>query len=186
MLSLLLGVALGVGSAWVVLSGQILRGAETHVGVWSTSVERGSSDANAYVRGTTAIQALLAMRSDQAVYYAAFTDEEGRELDPRCTYEIAGGALPAAWWSVTVYDGAYLVRNDDVAPSVDATRVGEGTRWSAQLAPTRADAEHWLSSRDADRPNLLLRLYEPAQSVLDDPASITAPTVRRLSCEEAS
>lgn len=183
-LCITLGVLVGIGSALLVLLGG-LRGAEDRVGAWSTSADRGSSDANAYVRATTAVQALFAMRSDQVIYYVATTDDEGQDLTEDCDYEIRGGALPARWWSVTVYDGAYLPRGGDERHSVDATDVqaeDPGAAWSVRLSAQEPEAGQWLSTRSADRPNLLLRLYEPDEGVIAEPSSIDPPTITRTGC----
>jgi hypothetical protein len=185
LLAALLGVLLGLGSAWVLLTGSLLRGAQTTVGSWSTSADTGSTKAHPYLRAATSIQGLFVLRREEATYWVAYTDDSGESLRPECTYQVSGGPMPAAWWSITVYDTVWLVRNTDGHASIDATSVGEGA-WSARLSPTQDGAAHWLSSRDASSPNLALRLYAPQSSTLTDPTSTPVPTIRRISCGGAS
>lgn len=179
-----LGLGLGVASALVVLSGRLLSGG-TSVGAWSIDLDVGSDQGGPYVRAVTATQGLLAMSQREAVYFVSVADDEGRGLDPDCAYEIAGGDFPATWWSITAYDGSYLADNTDGHPSVDATDVArsdDGT-WTARLARRQAGTANWISLAGNESPNLLLRLYVPEQSVLDDPSSVTVPTIQRLDCE---
>lgn len=179
----LLGVVLGAGSAWLVLSGTV-RVSEQRVGPWATDLDRGGEDAGAYQRAVTAAQVLLALSKEEAVYFVATEDDEGEGLTTDCTYRVSGGDLPAEWWSLTLYDGAYLPDNDDEHLSVDATSVelaADGT-WSAHLGPSPDPEQDWISTAGADRPNLVLRLYLPEDSVLADPTSVPPPAITRLAC----
>jgi len=179
-----LGVVLGAGSAWLVLSGAV-RWSEERVGAWSVDLDRGGEDAGFYQRSVTAVQALLALSKEEAVYFLATEDDEGDGLRGDCDYRVSGGDLPAGWWSLTLYDGAYLPDNDDEHLSVDATSVtlaADGT-WSAHLGPSPADDQgDWISTDEADRPNLALRLYVPEDSVLADPTTVPVPAITRLGC----
>lgn len=176
------GVLLGAGSAWFVLSGAV-RSSE-QVGAWTVDLDAGSEDAGFYQRGVTAVQGLLALAREEAVYFVATEDSEGQGLRGDCAYEVSGGALPSTWWSLTLYDGSYLPENDDAHLSVDATKVelaADGT-WSTHLGPDADGHDNWISTDGADRPNLVLRLYVPEESVLVDPASVPVPRIDRLEC----
>jgi hypothetical protein len=177
------GVLLGLGSAWLVLSGTV-RGPEESVGAWSDDFVRGGEEAGPSGRSFTPVQGLLALAAEEAVYFVATDDSEGSELRGDCTYRVTGDDLPASWWSLTLYDGAYLPQNDDGHLSVDATgveRAADGW-WSAYLAPSPEGRANWISTNGADRPNLLLRLYLPDDSVLDDPSTVPVPRITRLTC----
>lgn len=179
---------LGVGSAGAIMLSGLAGSDDVSVGAWSINLDRGSPDAGPYVRSATAVQALLAMTREEAVYFVAAHDDEGRRLTERCEYEVRGAEYPAAWWSITLYDGAWLADNDDDHPSIDATSVQlePGRTWAARLAATPGTGGNWISMRDADDPNLLFPLYVPDQSVLDDPASVRVPSIRRISCRGRS
>lgn len=184
-LAVLIGLVLGVGVAVLVLTGRVLGSGGEHVGAWNINVDVGSDQGGPYVRAVTATQGLLALSRQEAVYFVALEDDDGRRLAADCSYELSGSDFAATWWSITAYDGAYLAENDDDHPSVDATgveRAPDGS-WTARLAPSRGGVTNWLSTADNDSPNLLLRLYVPQESVLDDPSTVDVPTIRRIDCE---
>lgn len=180
----LLGLVLGVGSAVAVLGGWLLPPSGQQVGAWTIDVDRGSRDAGPYLRATTAVQALLAMDRREAIYFVATEDDDGRLLDADCVYDLRGADQPAAWWSITLYDGAWLADNSDGHPSLDATSVQReaGPPWAGRLAATPGTGVNWISLRGAERPNLLLRLYVPSAEVLADPAIAPVPRITRVSC----
>ena len=177
------GVLLGAGSAWLVLSGAV-RMSEERVGAWSIDLDRGGEDAGLYQRTVTAVQVLLALAKEEAVYFVATEDDNGDGLRPDCAYLVTGGDLPATWWSLTLYDGSYLPENDDEHLSVDSTSVelaADGA-WNAYLGPSPDARGDWISTNEADRLNLVLRLYVPEESVLADPTTVPIPRITRLAC----
>jgi hypothetical protein len=177
------GVLLGVGSAWPVLSGAV-RVSEHRVGAWSIDLDRGGEDAGLYQRSVTAVQVLLALAKEEAVYFVATDDDNGDGLRADCTYRVTGRDLPASWWSLTLYDGAYLPVNDDEHLSIDATsaELAAHGAWNAYLGPSPDARGDWISTNNADRPNLVLRLYLPDDSVLTDPTTVPVPRITRLAC----
>lgn len=179
----MVGVLLGAGSAWFVLTG-VVRVSEERIGAWSTDLDRGGADAGLYQRGVTAVQVLLALAKDEAVYFVATDDDNGDGLRGDCTYRVTGGDLPASWWSLTLYDRAYLPDNEDEHLSVDATSVelADDGAWNAYLGPSPDSQGDWISTNEADRPNLVLRLYLPEESVLADPTTVPVPRITRLAC----
>jgi hypothetical protein len=178
-----LGLLLGAGSAGLVLSGAV-RVSEERVGPWAVDLDRGSQDAGIYQRAVTAVQVLLALAKEEAVYFVATDDDDGERLRGDCAYRVTGGDLPATWWSLTLYDGPYLPDNDDEHLSVDATNadVAADGAWTAYLGPSPDARGDWISTSGADRPNLVLRLYLPDDSVLADPTTVPLPRITRLAC----
>ena len=180
----LLGLVLGVGSAWLTIDSG--RGAfhET-LGAWSWSRATGSIDAGPYTRAIVARDGLLALSADEALYLNLDRDEAGKPLQEACVYEISGGPLPARWWSVTLYaPDNFLAPNNDHAFSVDSTRVGNGGPWSARIAPVRGEAQRWISSRGTRRGfSLTLRVYNAEPGFPNDAAQL--PSLRTLSCPDA-
>ena len=154
---------------------------------WRSDFAIGSEAANPYVRARVARHGLLALAKSEAVYFTRTTDDAGRRLHEACTYRVTGGAMPAKWWSITLYDRtSMLPLNDDAALSVDATSiVSDGTTWTATVSPERpSDAENWISSRNAEKFDLMLRLYVPQEALLTEPeATLSPPSIKRLSCK---
>ncbi|MEO0057018.1 MAG: hypothetical protein RIT17_455 [Pseudomonadota bacterium] len=190
LLAMAAGSAAGLGSAlWMA---GLLPGANTlafgnvDVGGWRSDFAIGSKSADPYTRARVARHGLLALARSEAVYLTRNTDDAGAPLREACTYRLSGGAMPAGWWSVTLYDGASMLpANTDSALSIDASRVSEEA-WEAVIAPERPEgAEHWISSRKAGTFDLTLRLYMPDPAVIDSPATaLKPPRIARLSCGE--
>lgn len=182
-LTIVAGLAVGAGSAaW-----SMKRGGLSGVGAggWYGNSVTGSVDADPWTRARVALTGLLALNKSQAIYFTTSVDAAGAPLREDCRYRVAGAALPARWWSVTVYaDDDYLPLNDDDALSFDATEVKPDAagQWTALVAPQRAGEGAWASSRRAGDYSLTLRLYQPAKSAQDDYASIPMPSVTRIDC----
>lgn len=181
------GLAIGVGSAWLATGGLIGAGALRNGG-WSTDLTVGSPAANPWVRAQIARVGLLALPKSQTVYFDRNTDDAGAPLDPRCRYEIAGGAIPARWWSITAYGSdQMLARAPDGPVSVDKTRLGTAAEGSWTVLAGSADGSERprLSLAGLDRPILMLRLYNPDAA---DPIALKVmglPTVTRRDCAGA-
>lgn len=181
------GLALGAGSA-LALAGLVpgmgaLASGDVDVAGWKSDFAIGSDAADPYTRARVARHGLLALARTEAVYFTRDTDDQGQRLRESCRYRLSGGAMPAQWWSVTLYDAdSRLPMNDDAALSVDASRAGNGS-WSAIVAPDAPPEGQWLSSRAGGEFDLTLRLYVPDGRLIDDPAgALTPPRVERLDC----
>lgn len=175
----LLGLAIGGVSA-ILAARQPFGGVEK--GAWTASIETGSDKADPWTRARVAVQALLAMTRDQAVYFTSHHDSEGRAFDAACRYTIRGGDHPARWWSVTIYDDAYfLIENEAKRYSVTAATLAldEAGRWSARIA---ADEKADLIAPESGAFNLILRFYHPEPGALQDPTALSLPVITREGC----
>lgn len=179
--ALVAGAVLGLGSAWAVLK---FGGASftEHYGRWVFSRAAGSTGADPYTRAIIAREGLLALSAREAVYFSLYTDEHDRPLSESCVYQLNGRPLDARWWSVTLYaEDNYLARNNDNAHSIDATRVGNDTAWTARISPVRGEATNWLSSREARRGFvIMLRVYNPQRDF--HPSEESLPVLTTVSC----
>ncbi|MFN3864142.1 MAG: DUF1214 domain-containing protein [Erythrobacter sp.] len=190
--AVLVGLLLGLGSAlWLAglwPQGRSLAFGNVAVDGWRGDFAIGSPAADPYTRARVARHGLLALAKSEAVYLTRNIDDDGQPLSAACAYRLSGGAMPAGWWSVTLYDDkSMLPANTDNAPSIDAGRAGQGA-WAAVIAPQRpADGAPWISSRGAERFDLTLRLYMPDAALLADPdAALDPPRIERISCEGAA
>lgn len=184
----LLGISSALWLAGLWPEGGTLAFGNVDVSGWRSDFAIGSRAADPYVRARVARHGLLALAKSEAVYFTRVTDDEGAPLREACTYRLAGGAMPAAWWSVTLYDArSMLPANTDGALSLDASRAGTGA-WEAIIAPERpAGPGHWVSSRKAGTFDLTLRLYLPEPALLADPATtLQPPRIERLRCAEGA
>jgi hypothetical protein len=189
---LILGAAVGGGGALAaagIIGPGLRMGGEIDAGGWSSDWTIGSETANPWTRARVARHGLLALTKDEAVYFTRNTDEAGDRLSEACTYTVSGGAMPAQWWSVTLYNAAsYLPLNTDNALSFDQTDAAAAANgWSFTIAPQKPADGEWVSSRAAGAFDLTLRLYKPSADLIADPGStLAAPRIEKTSCGAAT
>jgi hypothetical protein len=183
---LVVGITLGVLSAWLSVAPGLPRGIEN--GPWQTSLVTGSAQSGPYWRAAVALHGLFALNSSETVYFVAETDRDGNPLDGACRYEVAGHDPDARWWSITAYGAdEYLIPNPAhrFSAAKDAIRRDGNGAFSIEVAGAErigtATGENWIPVRPG-RFSLMLRLYNPGPGVLDHPAHTVLPSVRRGSC----
>ncbi|MEL6413581.1 MAG: DUF1214 domain-containing protein [Pseudomonadota bacterium] len=172
------------------ISGGPSIGQAINIDNWQSDWSIGSESANPYVRARVARNGLLGLRKEEAVYFLRTVDDDGAPLSEACIYRVSGGELPAGWWSITLYDSdSRLPMNEDAHLSFDKTQAlqlsdGEDRAWAFQISSTAPDdSTAWVSSNAGDVFDLTLRLYQPEQTLLDDPNSaLPPPSIERVSC----
>jgi hypothetical protein len=177
------GLVLGTGAAiWSVRSGAF--GSSARIGAWTTGGDIGTADASAWTRASVALHGLLALPAREARYYSADEDDEGRPLDGRCRYRIAGGDAGGAWFSLTLYDKAgYLVANPARIYSAGSAAMSPAERgaWTVLAAPDPQPGR-WLPTGRLERFNLTLRVYLPADGGRANLPRQRLPRIDRLGC----
>jgi hypothetical protein len=180
----LVALAIGVGSAvWVIKSFSAT--AAIKAGAWTTNPLIGSVQADMYLRAYVARTGLFALSKTEALYYSAFTDEDGEPLRAECDYIIEGGDLPARWWSITAYDkDHFLVPNVLNRYSYNAKNVGrnEQGRYKIHLSPT-PKVQNWLPAPRQGSMSLTLRAYNPAPALAENMGSAELPRIMKVRCE---
>ena len=181
------GLVLGAAGAVFLVFGPADFGGVS-VGPWRTNIHVGSPDAPDIVRAVVARRGLLALNRSETIYFSADADSEGRPLEAGCDYRVLFTDRPdARWWSLTLYaeddflpvggPGAYSVSADDISP---------GEAGFVVSVSQRPAIGHWLSPENAGDFNLTLRLYNPADAIVEDPSRAVLPVVERLACGGAS
>ncbi len=178
-----LGIVIGGSTAvWSVRAGSL--GMQSAIGPWVTGRDFGTADASAYTRAVVALRGLLALPAQEARYYTAATDDAGRPLDGHCRYRITGGALASKWWSLTLYDRAgYLVPNRAGIYSIGSVSLpaAEQARWTVAVSPDQQPG-HWIPTGAADRFELTLRAYLPADGGKGDFSRAALPRITQAGC----
>ena len=176
----LVALAIGVGSAlWVIdifPRTKIIRDR-----AWTTNPLIGSVQADMYLRAYVARTGLFALGKTEALYYNAFTDEDGNPLRADCDYIIEGGDLPARWWSITAYDkDHFLVPNVLNRYSYNAKNVArnEQGRYKIHLSAT-PKVQNWLPAPGQGNMSLTLRAYNPARALAENMGSAELPIMGR-------
>jgi hypothetical protein len=191
-IALALGLLVGAASAWWLIGGfgkANSAGLPYSVGAnyWSGDIAIGSKDAGPYTRARIARTGLLALSREEAIYFFRNRDDSGEVFREDCQYRISGRAMPARWWSVTLYaEDDFLGQNEDNAHSISASDPQtSGENWSAIIASQHLDAgTASLSSNQTGNFSLTLRLYNPNQKALDAPSYISFPQVIQIGCGE--
>lgn len=177
------GLVIGGGGAVLsVRAGAV--GAQNMIGPWATGRDFGTAQASRYTRAVVALRGLLALPAAEARYYTAATDGSGAPLDGACRYIVTGGALPAKWWSLTLYDRTgYLVPNDADIYSVGSAGLppAETAGWHVTIAPKPVPG-HWLPTGGIARFELTLRAYLPADHGAGDFPAAQLPRIVKAGC----
>jgi hypothetical protein len=162
----------------------VLEASAVRSGPWSTVAGAGSAEANFYERAAIAIAGLYALSREETVYYTAFTDSEGRELDGRCDYTLAGRPPPSRWWSFTLYGADhYLVDNPAHVYSRHAGNLALESDGGFRIAVSPApQPRNWLPAPASGGFSITARLYNPEPALLRDLAGAPLPTIERGAC----
>ena len=158
---------------------------------WAFSQTVGSSEMTPLERARIAVGGPLGLQAKETVYFVSNFDSEGGTLSSDCRYRIHGGDFDTRWWSITVYDNA----SKDYIPGDDGKPLGR-VSWNSTAIPKAPDGtwEIWLSRtpedgawlplhREPDKQvELLLRLYNPSESLRAKLPRIEVPTVEKVSC----
>jgi len=182
-----LGLGLGVGSvAFLIVRGGAAD-ARIGNGVWETERHAGDPATDPYSRARVAIFGLWALPPEEVIYYTAYRDKDGAVLNRPCRYEVRGAALPARWWSVTLYRDFFLIANEVRRYSWSKTALDAGAApWTIQVN-ARGEGLHGLPMGDRDGVFALsLRLYQPAKGVLERRGEIDLPEIVKLDCAGAN
>jgi hypothetical protein len=177
-----IGVVAGVGFAiWQIRSSGL--GQDIRIGPWTTGRDIGTVDTDTKTRAIVALRGLLALPKQEARYFTAATDSAGTPLSGKCRYTLSGGALPARWWSVTLYDRAgWLIPNRWNRHSVGSPAVpGAATAWQVLIAPQQRPGA-WIPTGTDGAFELTLRTYRPRGLLATDPARVALPTIARGEC----
>lgn len=184
LLVLCLGLAAGLGATWISVTRGLGFGAVA-AGPWIGFPKSASPGADPYARAALARSGELPLDLAEGLAFTARTDSDGRALDSRCSYVVAGPLPQARFWTLAAprSDGSFAA-NALGRLTFTSTEIirRDGGAWSIVVS---ADASpgNWLPYRGAGPFQLVLRLY-------DTPASATAaalradelPAIRRDSC----
>lgn len=181
---LLVALIIGVGSAvWVLDS--FTRAKIIRDRAWTSSPLIGSVQADMYLRAFIARTALFALSKTEAIYYNAFTDDEGEPLRADCDYVIEGGDLPARWWSITVYDDDHFLipnRLNRYSYNMKSLHRDAQERFRIHLSQTPKD-RNWLPTPKQGKMSLTLRAYNPEPALAENMEHADLPKIMKAECK---
>ncbi|MCM8732493.1 DUF1214 domain-containing protein [Hephaestia sp. GCM10023244] len=179
-----LALAAGAGTAWV-QTGRSTNLDGRGPGPWKTSSGTGEASDSAFDRAVIARTGIWALPQSEVVYFTADTDDDGRPLDARCSYELKRrGELKARWWSIAAYVDYRWVDNPLDRYSYSSTNLEResGGDYVVRLSATPQPG-NWLPLGDKPgRVSVLTRLFQPDPAIAAAPEKVPLPTIRRVAC----
>lgn len=162
------------------------------IGPWLTRLDLARHSTSAVVRAYVAQIGLAANQGEEALYWTALTDDEGRRLDGSHRYSLQFPARPpvadTGFWSLTVYGAdSFLVPNAERRYSIgdrSLLQKLENGSFTVQVSAIRpaTPSDNWLPSPPTGPFSLTLRMFVPLPEALQRPASIAMPSVNCLDC----
>ena len=184
-LALFLALILGVGSAlWMI--GRVFS-SPIRNGPWQYNPLIGSQAAGAYLRATIARIGLLALSKAEAIYLIANRDSDGRPLSGDASYRVEGVDVASRWWSITAYGAdSFLIPNSLERYSYSSRSVQRSPDGSYCIQVASTEKSHnWLPVQPGQPFDLMIRLYNPSPSVLENLGEIPLPRIIRETSSHA-
>lgn len=172
-LTIAVGIALGfLLSTTPALRVRSLVSTITNGDSWVTVEGMGSKDADPLLRAAIARAGIFANSKDRAVYFNGYVGSRVKRLKGGRHYQITGQVnVPAAWWSITLYDADFfLFENAEHRYSFANfnLKTDESGHFVIDVAVARPPkATNWLPSPSAGSITLALRIYEPAPALYE-------------------
>jgi hypothetical protein len=177
------GAAIGLRSAELALDGEV-SGDLVRAGAWEMRVSESLVTADPYAQAERARSGVIPLASGEGFTLVTRRDSQGRKLDGRCAYTIAGATPAARFWSITLFDGeGRLVSNAAQRQSFTSTELSRDAKGGFTISvASQAQPGDWLPAPAKGDFLLLLRLYD---TPIGTGVSVTreqVPAVTRLAC----
>ena len=178
--AVLLGLALGLGTAYWAISGDYPLG-RVQIGPWSLWPRIGSRDIDPYARAIMARTGAIPLGVGEGLMLVATVDDADRPLEARCAYRIGSVTPPARLWTLTSYGQAGSADPPRGLTSAQLVRDPKGDFTIA--AAVDPQPGNWLALPRGGAVSLALRLYDTpvaASSTALDRRAL--PGIERLEC----
>lgn len=159
-------------------------------GSWNTHPDAGSVDSNPLTRAGIARFAIGSHTIDEAIYWHAQRDTEGRVLCSDMRYSVHFPARPDVneFWSLTLYDSEDRLAQHPAerysVSSGSSLKINADGSFDILISNQPPAAKgNWLSSPAQDSFTLLLRYYGASSAILDNLESTALPQITRYDGE---
>jgi hypothetical protein len=166
LLSFIIAGAIGLGSTWFALSGNISFGALA-LGAWKADPHRGTTGVDPYARAAIARNGELPVGVGDGITFIAGVDDAGRPLDGRCDVLIRGTTPPARYFTVTLYSpSGSLVANSLSRFGFTSQELvrDRGGDFEVAVSP-RARPGNWLPTGGVEHYLLVMRFYDTSLGI---------------------
>ncbi|MFI5012991.1 MAG: DUF1214 domain-containing protein [Hyphomicrobiales bacterium] len=177
------GAAAGLYSAKLVLDRNI-SGDLVRAGPWEMRVTESLVSADPYARAERARSGAIPLASGEGFTLSARSDSEGRPLDGRCVYAVAGDTPAARFWSITLFDeDRRPVQNAARRQSFSSTELTRDAKGGFTIS-VASDVQpgDWLPAPVSGGFVLLLRLYDTPIGAGASIMPEQVPAIARQAC----
>ena len=185
-LTVVVGVALGfLLSTTAAVRMRGLASSITNGDSWVTVEGMGSKDADPLLRAFIARAGIFANSKDRAVYFNGFVGSRVKRLKGGRHYQIAGQTnVPAAWWSITLYDADFFLFDNAEHrysfANFNLKADGSGHFVIDVAAERPPNATNWLPSPSGGNITLVLRIYEPSPELYEHLGTYPLPRITEV------
>lgn len=176
-------LALGIWTAWITVRAQAPIDATT-IGVWQAWPNAGTPAVDPYSHARLSKTGEIPLGSGEGLALFAATDSAGRPLTDRCDYSVAGQTPPARLWTMAIEHADGTVADDGAGThaigSDGILRRPDGS--FAVAVSARPRPGNWLSSAEAGRFRVVIRLYDTTVRTVTALTDLTMPSLQRLTC----
>ena len=158
-------------------------------GPWKTYEGLATADLQPMVKAMVAHIGLGALTSDEAIYWVSTDDDNAVALNGTERYEVQFSADPlyeiGGFWSLSLYgEDHFFVENEagiySLSERSGVQKNSDGS-FSVIVSATKPDAQvNWLPAPQAGGFSLTLRYYIPKKAMIDAPASVSLPVIKKL------
>lgn len=137
---------------------------------------------NMWTRAKVALTGVFALRESEVFYAVANQDKEGKALEGKSTYKVSGKNFDARYWSITLYGEDYfLVPNEGNSFNVNMYDVNYDKKgnFSFIISPKKQSGT-WLPSDKKQKFDLLLRLYNPSEKIINNLENLELPVIEKI------
>jgi hypothetical protein len=176
-------LALGLWSAWLAVRSPAPVDTIT-LGAWQAWPNAGTVDADPYSRARVARTGEIPLGSGEGLMLLALNDDAGEPLVSSCDYKIVGQTPPARLWTVSLEnrDGQVVKERDGVAALGSDTLLREDDGSFEIALSTRAQSGNWISTEEAVRFRVVVRLYDTTARTGTELTTLVMPRIARERC----
>ncbi len=175
--------AAGLVSAQQLIDGKAGLFTQT-TGAWKTWVAAGTRNSDPYTRARFLTAGKLAVSRFEAIEFEARNDDEGRQLQARCSYTLSGRMPSSRWWSLSGHESTSSAVTEATSggllTSLDAI-YDQDNRLKVAVAQD-PQAGNWLVPPGSGSFVLVLRLYNPYYPAGQDRYAGALFDIKRETC----
>jgi hypothetical protein len=187
LLSLVIAFGGGVWSATRTLKATSGFGAIS-LGAWVAYPELQTAKADPFARAHRAGDGRILLGRAEGLVFTARSDQDGRPLSGRCTYEISGTTPPARFWTLRVTDA------DGVPMATPSTFPASLTSWTTLRRTdgtfriglsARARSGNWIWLDSTSEVTFILTLIDTPTAGSAGLVELDMPSISLIGCRDA-